>query len=262
MDIRISNLLLTYPFYIALGFLPSLIWLLFYLRKDPHPEPQRQIIKIFLWGILIAPLAAVAELFLLWLTKPLGPQAILGAITNGSSLLGQYTSGWRAIIGLVFFAPIVEEYFKYRIVKEEISSDPDFDEPLDAMIYLITAGLGFAAAENLLVVLQSPLLPISIALSTISLRFVGATFLHALASGIVGYFWARSLLETEKRSRLIAWGLALAIVFHGSYNYLVSLKDSLPFTTLLIVPLLIAMALFVSFGFRYLKNKLSVCEIK
>lgn len=251
---------ITHLFYVALGFLPSLIWLLFYLRKDPHPEPQRQIIKIFLWGMLIAPLAAVAELFLLWLTKPLGPQSILGALTNGSSLLSQYTNGWRAIVGLVLFAPLVEEYLKYRIVKEEILRDPDFDEPLDAMIYLITGGLGFAAAENLLVVLQSPLLPLGAALSTISLRFVGATFLHALASGIVGYFWARSLLETKKRFQLIAQGLVLAIVFHGSYNYFVSLKDSFPFTTLLIVPLLIAMAFFVSFGFRYLKNKPSVCE--
>ncbi|PIQ74782.1 MAG: hypothetical protein COY11_05155 [Candidatus Portnoybacteria bacterium CG_4_10_14_0_2_um_filter_44_20] len=253
-------MILSYLFYIALGFLPSLIWLLFYLKKDPHPEPQHRIVKIFLWGMLIAPMAAVAELFLLWLTKPMGPQSMLSALTNGSSFLNQYTDGWRALIGLVFFAPLVEEYLKYRIVKEEVSKDPDFDEPPDAMIYLITGGLGFAAAENLLVVLQFPLLPLGAAINTISLRFVGATFLHALASGIVGYFWAKSLLETQKRTRLIAKGLVLAIVFHGSYNYIVNLKDSFPFTTLLIIPLLVAMALFVSFGFRYLKNKLSVCK--
>jgi RsiW-degrading membrane proteinase PrsW (M82 family) len=176
--------------------------------------------------------------------------------------LGQYTNGWRAIIGLIFFAPFVEEYLKYRLVKEEVSRDPDFDEPPDAMIYLITAGLGFAAAENLLVILQSPMLPFGAALSTISLRFVGATLLHALASGMVGYFWARSLFETEKKFQLIVRGLALAIVFHGSYNYFVSLKDSSSFTILLVVPLLVAMAFFVSFGFRYLKNMPSVCETK
>jgi RsiW-degrading membrane proteinase PrsW (M82 family) len=248
-------------FYVALGFLPSLIWLSFYLRKDPHPEPRRQIIKIFLWGILIAPLAATAELFLLWLTKPLGPQSLINGLSGGSLLLTQYTTGWRALIGLVIFAPLVEEYLKYRIVKEEIAGDPNFDEPPDAMIYLIAGGLGFAAAENLLVVLQSPLLPVSAALSTMSLRFVGATFLHALASGTVGYFWARSLLETKRRRQLIAQGLMLAIVFHGSYNYFVSLKDLSPFIILVVVPLLVAMATFVSIGFRRLKQKSSICKI-
>ncbi|MBI4836971.1 MAG: PrsW family intramembrane metalloprotease [Candidatus Portnoybacteria bacterium] len=231
------------------------------MKKDPHPEPRYQIIKIFLWGILITPLAAIAELFLLWLTKPFGPQAAADALSQGVSFLNQYTSGWRALVGLVFFAPMVEEYLKYRVIKDKIGKNSNFDEPPDAMIYLITGGLGFAAAENLLVVFQSPLLPFSAALSTISLRFVGATFLHALASGIVGYFWAKSLFETKKKPLLIVQGLTLAIVFHGSYNYLVSMKNSFPSMTLLIIPTLIIVATFISFGFQNLKKKLSICKI-
>ena len=26
---------------------PSLIWLFYFLKKDPHPEPKREIVKIF-----------------------------------------------------------------------------------------------------------------------------------------------------------------------------------------------------------------------
>ncbi len=43
-----------YPLYIFLGILPSIIWLLYYLKKDTHPEPRLMILKIFFWGMLSA----------------------------------------------------------------------------------------------------------------------------------------------------------------------------------------------------------------
>ena len=51
-----------------------------------------------------------------------------------------------------------EEVAKYLIIKIRILRDPEFDEPIDAMIYMIIAGLGFAALENILVlfVLKQP----------------------------------------------------------------------------------------------------------
>ncbi len=247
--------MLTYLFYIILGFLPSLIWLAFYLKKDSHPEPKNQIIQIFIWGMLIAPLAALLELFLFWLTRPsLEINSLLAS-------LSQFHDGWRELIGLIFFAPLVEEYLKYKIAVTKTLKDSDFDEPLDIMLYLMIGALGFAAVENLIVVLKAPLMPIGDALGIISFRFIGATFLHALASGIVGYYVAKSLLETKKKSQLIFKGLSIAIVFHAAYNYLIGLLEKYPSTSLLIVLLLTAMALFVSSGFRKLKNQLSVCEL-
>ena len=59
-----------YLFYILLSFLPSLIWLSFYLKKDKHPEPRRMVVKIFIWGMLLAPLAAILELLLIWFLEP------------------------------------------------------------------------------------------------------------------------------------------------------------------------------------------------
>jgi RsiW-degrading membrane proteinase PrsW (M82 family) len=46
---------------IILGLLPSTIWLLWYLRKDKHPEPKQMILKIFFWGIIIAIPVALLE---------------------------------------------------------------------------------------------------------------------------------------------------------------------------------------------------------
>jgi RsiW-degrading membrane proteinase PrsW (M82 family) len=247
--------ILTYIFYIVLGFLPSLIWLTFYLKKDCHPEPKNQIIQIFIWGMLVAPLAALLELFLFWLTKP------SFEINSLVASLNQFHDGWRELIGLVFFAPLVEEYLKYKIVVSKTLKDSDFDEPLDIMLYLIIGALGFAAVENLIVVLKTPLMPIGDVLGIISFRFIGATFLHALASGIVGYYVAKSLLAAKNKSQLILKGLSIAIVFHAAYNYLIGLLEKYPPASLLIVLLLTAMALFVSSGFKKLKNQLSVCKI-
>ena len=45
---------MSYFIYIIAGVLPSAIWLLFYLRKDRHPESKRMILKIFLYGMIAA----------------------------------------------------------------------------------------------------------------------------------------------------------------------------------------------------------------
>ena len=246
---------LTYLFYIILGFLPSAIWLLFYLRKDLHPEPKNQILKTFAWGMMIAPLAAILEFVLVWLTHP------VFSANQLASLLDQSNAGWRGLISVILFAPAVEEYLKYKITKEKISKDSDFDEPLDIMMYLIIGALGFAAIENLIVLLKDPLMTMSQAMGTISIRFISATFLHALASGTVGYFLAKSFVKGKKGFPLIIPGLLIAIICHGVYNYLIVSSETFPAAIFLIAALLAAMGFFVSIGFSKLKKQLSICKI-
>ena len=248
---------LIYLFYILLGFLPSFIWLLFYLRKDSHPEPKKQILRIFLWGMLIAPLAAVLEFLIYWIMNPsLEAREII-------SSFGQPQTMWQRIAGVVLIAPAVEEYLKYKIVRVKIINNSSFDEPLDAMIYLIVGALGFAAVENLIVVFENIAIPFSATLGIISFRFLGATFLHVLASAITGYYLAKSLPRRRKKMSFffVAQGLALAIFFHGVYNYFVSLIEKDSRSVALIAALIIFMAIFVARGFRKLKKELSVCKI-
>jgi len=83
------------------------------------------------------------------------------------------------------------------------------DEPVDFMIYMITAALGFAAIENSLFLSQKSS---EIVLEIMVLRAVGATLLHALASGFVGFYWSR---------RKIVIGLLMAAVLHSGFNYLI-----------------------------------------
>jgi len=136
------------------------------------------------------------------------------------------------------------------------------------MLYCIIAGLGFAAVENLLILFKIPFPSFPEALTTIGFRFLGATLVHALASGIVGYWLALGLLHLRQKRKLILTGLAIAIIFHSCYNYLtITLFDKTTSSQkiiffLMIVSLLIAAVFLVSYYFDKLKKQQAICRIK
>ena len=240
---------MNYPLFIVLGLAPSIIWLLFFLRKDVHPESNRMILKIFFYGMLVAVVAALVE---------------IGLSENDVSkkLFDAYPFSALLIYGFLGIA-LTEELFKYMAVRWTVLPHPEFDEPVDAMLYMIILALGFAALENMLVLLpiiKGTLLP-NEAITISVLRFVGATFLHALASGMVGYFLALSLLEPKKRWRLLLTGLGIATVLHGLFNFFILRIEANLFSVLVPVAILTGLAFFVSFGFRKLKNIASICKI-
>ncbi len=247
-----------YILYATIGLAPSIIWLLFYLRKDRHPEPNNMVIKIFLWGVIIGPIAAFLELFFKWSIQPT-------AITNFIASLGNRDN--YHLISVILIAPIVEEFLKYFVIRYRVLKNQEFDEPLDVMLYMIIVALGFAAAENLLLVYQRPLLSFQNVLALATIRFVSATFVHALASGIIGYWLAKSIREPQKKFSLLAKGFTLAIFFHAGYNYLVWLIGDKGIGFSSIVPISITfiliglMSIFVSYNFTLLKKLHSVCKI-
>lgn len=225
---------------IILGILPSLIWLSIYLKEDEHPEPNRFILKIFFWGALMAPIAAGAEFIL------------IGAIKNFSLPL-------ILVNFLIFFVfiGIVEEYCKFLAVRIGMLKNPAFDEPTDAMIYLIVSGLGFAALENVLAIfhfIENSGNIIGEAIEITALRFLSSTLLHVLASAIVGYYLARKHFFSRKYG--VVEGLIIAGFLHGTYNILTITSDSFlkiqP--TLMVVAMLGAMAIIVNMLFYKLKK--------
>ena len=234
--------------YLLLAPLPSLIWLAFYLRKDRHPEPNRMVIKIFLLGVLMVPLA--------------------GFLEYGAGFLIDRLSLVNKIAILVISFAFIEEILKYAVVKFGVLKNPEFDEPVDSMIYLIIAALGFAAAENIW--LLSRALPgdiqIGPAVEFITARFLGATFLHALASAIVGYFLAASLLISSKiRKIFVTGGLIGATILHSVFNYIIILSDQGKITVsernFYLVILLLGMAIIVSWMFKRVNKYRSTCKI-
>jgi RsiW-degrading membrane proteinase PrsW (M82 family) len=219
---------------LIIGLIPSFVWLYFFIREDEnHPEPKRLIFYAFLAG-------AASTFFVL------GPQMFLGDILPGFGI-GVYSPAALAILGAI------EELFKFLAVYLVISWRRDFDEPIDAMIYMIVAGLGFAAVENIASVSKG-LVPFGggpNGVEIASLRFVGATLLHSLASALVGYYWGLSMREPARLKYYIAEGIGIATLLHTIFNSLILKYGPETFVATL---LLVAAAFFVLNDFEKLKT--------
>ncbi len=242
------------PLYILFGILPSLIWLSYYLRKDLHPEPKRIILKIFFYGAVITMPTFFIQIGLSELLKQLQLFAFFASFPIITNILK-----WFFIIALT------EELFKYLAVRIAVFKSRELDEPLDMMLYMVVAALGFAAVENVLY-LFSPIDNISfeaIIGTTITIsfiRFIGATFLHTLVSATLGYFLVMSFFKTEKRLRLTITGISVAVILHGLYNFsIIELKNPLNFIIPIII--LVGLAIFVMFQFDKIKKLKSICKI-
>lgn len=210
---------------LLLGLLPSFAWLIFYLKEDPNPEPKKLIFETFLAG------------------------AISTFIVLGVQMA---FNGWATDRGIIQYSLIsffvlsaIEELFKFGAARLVIDKHPyDFDEPVDAMIYLIVAALGFAAVENIAAASKSS----ELLFETTTLRFIGATLLHTLSSGLLGYYWAREIITRKKY--LLYVGFFMATALHTVFNYLIlNYEPVVVPTTFLIVA-----ALFILYDFEKLKH--------
>lgn len=211
---------------LILGLLPSFAWLVFYLSEDKKPEPKKTILLAFFSGAITTVIVfLVQSLINQFLLK-------LGVV--------EYSS-----VSFLILASL-EEVFKFLAVYYVISKRIEFDEPVDAMIYMITAALGFAAMENIAAAYNAPLTTV---LETTTLRFFGATLLHTLSSGLVGYYWAKSILAFNSKKILI-FGLALGTLLHALFNYLIINYEPIVIPTMF----LIVFAIFILHNFEKLKR--------
>jgi len=235
--------------YIFFGILPSLTWLFYYLSKDLHPEPKRMILKIFLWGALITVPVFFTQIGLAYLLGKINLSPIATSIIY-----------WFLVISFT------EEIFKYLVVRLKVISSPHLDEPLDIMLYMVVAALGFAALENILY-LFAPVGQMSFdqlmnrTLIIALVRFIGATFLHTLCSAVIGYSLAISFCEENKKYIIIAVGIITATLLHGVYDFSIMTLDGY---VKILVPVItiLTLAFLVFSGFAKLKKMKGICKIK
>lgn len=225
------------PLSLIFGVVPSLIWLAFYLKTDVHPEPNRMVIKVFFWGMLATIPAVLIELSILPLIKSFSlPENIAFYI--------------YIFLGIA----LVEESLKYGVFHFKARFSKALDEPIDIPLYMIIAALGFAALENIFILFglgfASPMEDI---LVLSAFRFVGATLLHALVSGLFGYFIAISILNPGRRLFAIPIGLVAATFLHGLFNLYI-LKGQGVEQLLYPAFILVGLAIFMFFAFKHLKR--------
>jgi len=230
--------------YFAIGIAPCIIWLLFYLKQDAHPESNKKIIEIFFLGAFMVIPALILEEFLGGFFPP------ENIISQNFLLLLLY---YFIVIG------VVEEFFKYLPIKLRIINSSHFDEPIDAMLYLIIAGLGFAAVENIAVIFSfTENFTEATFLSFV--RLLTAVFLHTLASAIIGYFFVLSLFKKNKKIFYI--GFLFSSLLHGLYDvYMVKLeKAESIFHFLLPIGIIFLMTILVYFFLLKVKKMPRKCE--
>ncbi|MGC9602722.1 MAG: PrsW family glutamic-type intramembrane protease [Minisyncoccia bacterium] len=178
------------------GIAPSFLWLAFWLFEDRcEPEPKRYIFFTFIVGGL-----AVAPVL----------------------FLEQYAAGVFAGSVLLLTWAFIEESFKFGAAYLTSLRAYVFDEPLDAVIYLVTAALGFAAVENALFLFGSLQQGVLHGIVTSDLRFIGATLLHTLSSATIGITLALSFYKSTALRRLYALvGVILATALHTLFNFFI-----------------------------------------
>ncbi|OGY97539.1 MAG: hypothetical protein A2855_02600 [Candidatus Liptonbacteria bacterium RIFCSPHIGHO2_01_FULL_57_28] len=185
---------------VLLGFIPSFAWLLFYIQEGMRPEPKRLIGLAFVTGAAFAFIALIFQLGL-------------------REFLSEAPINERSFLWLLLFGG-VEEFLKFAAAYAAVHKSPDFDQPVEAMLYTVVAALGFAAVENVGVLIGGN--PGSLGFANIfhviTFRFIGATLLHTLASGLVGYHWALSIRHFGAKRYLIG-GLVGATLLHAIFNY-------------------------------------------
>ena len=128
---------------------------------------------------------------------------------------------------LSFYAIIIwaalEEVFKLVAGYFGGLHSTEDNEPIDSMIYMITAALGFVALENTLFIF-SPIQAhdLSQTILTGNMRFLGASILHIVTSGVVGAGLSIGFYQARARKwKLGILALIGAIIIHSAFNLII-----------------------------------------
>ncbi|HEY4489519.1 MAG TPA: PrsW family glutamic-type intramembrane protease [Candidatus Paceibacterota bacterium] len=213
MDILASAPFGTLGYAFLGGVLPPLVWLYFLLKEDDRcPEPLPCLLIAFISGMLAVPFALLLETLL----RDYAYIAYAGC-SEYAPLCVPIILGWS----------VIEETLKYVLVALLVLWRADVNEPIDLVIYMLTAALGFAALENVLfLIVPFANGDVLMGLQTGNLRFIGSTLLHVMASSAVGFALAFSLnfLKPLRAFFAIA-GLILAIALHALFNFFIIQGD-------------------------------------
>jgi RsiW-degrading membrane proteinase PrsW (M82 family) len=172
---------------LVFSLLVALFWLKKFRKMDKYEkEPERAIYKTFFAGALATVPSVILE-------SPLQMDAF------------SYPSFFFSFL----WVAMVEEFFKYVAVRITVYRSKEFNEVMDGMIYMISAALGFAAAENVGYMIG---FGFSVGILRAILSYLG----HVSFSAILGYYLAKSKLEA--RGDWLWIGFLLAISLHWLYN--------------------------------------------
>lgn len=206
---------------IAGGILPSLVWLWFWLKQDSKsPEPTGLIALSFFAGMAIVYFVLPLQKLVVAGISPI--MDIVDTLTLKFTLLPPNEQTVRITLWA-----FIEEFAKYATVFLIAFKSKFFDEPMDAVIYLITAALGFAAMENTLYIFKDFSHGGALEmLANGNMRFIGATIVHTVSSALVGIAIAFSFYAPKYIKFIAATiGVIIASLLHTYFNLSIMESD-------------------------------------
>jgi protease PrsW len=190
---------------LVLAVAPTLFLLLYVYQKDQYePEPLHLVAWVFFLGALTVVPAGLIELIF--------PEGVFSS----------------AVV-----APVVEEGLKFLVVFLAIYRHPEFDEPMDGIVYAAAASLGFATVENILYVIDG-----GVAVGI--LRAIVSVPGHVVFACIWGFALGTAKFRPEKeRAGIILAGLSGGMLLHGIFNFSLEVFEAggLILLLLVIIPL-------------------------
>jgi protease PrsW len=169
-----------------------------YFRDKYEKEPFGLLLKCFTAGFFIIIPAALIEV---WFSD---------AIALESTVI-------HTALNNFLFVGLTEEVCKYYCLYKIAYPKDEFNEPFDGIVYAVMVSMGFATSENLMYVFQG-------GFGVGILRIFTAVPAHAAFAVLMGYFVGLAKFKKHHTPYLI-FGLATASIFHGAYDFFLSIQN-------------------------------------
>ena len=184
---------------LVIALLPAVILGWWIYRKDSaRPEPLRQLITAFFYGVGSAFLSLLISTIM----------GIMGIMVYD---LGSFAG---AVSTALFAAALPEEVAKLAMLWLFLRKNPYYDEYLDGIVYAACIGLGFAGAENILYLLQSENWAV-----TGIVRGLTAVPAHFAIACAMGYFYSKRHFGDNSHLTMLCV-LGVPILIHWVYDAL------------------------------------------
>lgn len=185
---------------LLLSALFPIVILCFYIyKKDPHEEPIGLLVKMFGFGSL-----TVFPILILELT--------IGNIFTTSDVY----DFMPLFINTFISVGIIEEGFKWLVVKKIGYDNNEFDEIYDIIVYSVFVSLGFACVENVLYVVLN-------GFTTAFMRAITAVPGHTSFAVIMGYFLSKAKVGEMNQSvsvmnKNLLHSITIPALIHSFYD--------------------------------------------
>jgi RsiW-degrading membrane proteinase PrsW (M82 family) len=211
----------TFSILLLFAFIPPILFVIWFRNTERFErEPWRYVFKAFLWGAVIGVLVGVLLSLILSFAVMETVTFLQHVYVRLAEVLERGPSLGPLLL-LVVIAPLAEELAKGLGV---LRVRAQINEMEDGIVYGASAGLGFAAMENLLYgAVAYATEGLAASLMLIAIRSFSSALLHASSTSAFGYGVAKSRLSPEGKG-LFAFYI-LAVFMHGTFNFFASFGE-------------------------------------